>query len=142
MTITLKDYLTASGSYPERETHKELTQDYLNNAQELLTAVNSFLDEIKWTGSRKVSSGFRPSEVNAATSGAAKKSLHMTCEAVDIIDDKSQTLSKLCEAHPKELKKYALFLEDPTSTKGKNTNWCHLDMSKTRPDRPSRKFKP
>ncbi len=132
--ITLKDYLTASGSYPDREKHKELTEDYLKNAEELLTAVNSFLDEIKWTGSRKVSSGFRPSAANSAA-GGAKKSLHMTCQAVDLADD---NLAKECEKHPKSLKKYGLFLEDPASTKG----WCHLDISKTRADRPSRKFKP
>lgn len=136
--ISLKDYLTASGAYPERENHKEVNKA---NAERLITAVNAFLKELDYKGPVKVSSGFRPSEVNANIANAAKKSLHTQCLAVDYLDDKNQTLAKLCASKPELLRKYGLFLEDPASTIGKNTNWCHLDLG-TRSDRPSRVFKP
>lgn len=138
MGISLKEYLTASGTYPERESHKDVNKD---NAERLLKAVNSFLVELDYKGIVKISSGFRPPEVNAGIGNAAKKSLHMECLAVDILDDKNQTLGKLCASKPDLMKKYGLFLEDLTSTLGKNTNWTHLDLG-TRADRPSRIFKP
>lgn len=144
--ITQKDYLTASGAYPEREKHKELTKEYLDNSQKLLENVNAFLAELATKESiskaYKVSSGFRPSAVNANTKGSAKKSLHMTCLAIDILDDKDQTLAKACEKHPEILRKYKLFLESPKHTIGNYANWTHLDMSPTRADRPSRVFIP
>lgn len=144
--IDLKSYLTASGSYPDRESHKELTSELLKNAEKLLQSVNEFLKELaaleKINTSYKVSSGFRPSEVNSATPNAAKRSLHMQGLAIDLSDDKNQTLAKACQKHPNLLKKYELFLESPDHTKGKHTNWCHLDCSPTRKDRPSRVFIP
>lgn len=146
MTITLKDYLTASGSYPERENHKELTPELIKNAEKLLTQVNQLLTDLG-VENVKISSGFRPSEVNAATAGAAKKSLHQACLAIDIIDDKNQELANKInklENASKEgfLVKYGLWLESPEATKGKNTNWCHLDLSTSRSARKVRVFKP
>ena len=146
MHITLKDYLTASGSYPEREKHKELTPELLKNAEKLLTQVNQLLKDLG-VSSARVSSGFRPSEVNAATAGAAKKSLHTQCLAIDIIDDKNQSLANKInklenEAKDQFLGKYGLWLEHPEATKGKNTNWCHLDLSTSRSPRKVRVFKP
>lgn len=146
MPITLKDYLTASGSYSEREKHKELTPELLKNAEKLLTQVNQLLKDLG-VSSARVSSGFRPSAVNAATAGAAKKSLHTQCLAIDIIDDKNQSLANKInklenEAKDQFLGKYGLWLEHPEATKGKNTNWCHLDLSTSRSPRKVRVFKP
>ena len=146
MPITLKDYLTASGSYPEREKHKELTPELLKNAEKLLVEVNQLLIDLG-VDSVKISSGFRPAAVNAATAGAAKKSLHTQCLAVDIIDDKNQTLANKInklenEAKDKFLAKYGLWLEHPEATRGNNTNWCHLDLSTARSARKVRVFKP
>jgi hypothetical protein len=138
--ITLNDYLTASGAYPEREKSPELTPELVSNANRLLKAVNSVLTELE-VKFAKVSSGFRPAAVNAGIGNAAKKSLHMQCLAVDILDDKSQSLGKKLAANPELLRKHGLFLEDLEATKGKNTNWAHLDLG-TRADRPSRIFKP
>lgn len=138
MSITLKEYLTASNKYPDREKHKEVNSD---NANRLLNAINSFLNEIKAKGPFVISSGFRPSEVNAQIANAAKKSLHTQCLAIDLLDDKDQTLGKLCASKPDLMRKYGLFLEDLGSTVGKNTNWVHLDLG-TRADRESRIFKP
>lgn len=138
--ITLQDLLTSSGTYPDRAKSKELTPELLDNGNKLLTKVNGLLTEMG-IKNVKLSSGFRPSDVNAKTPGSAKKSAHMRCDALDIIDDKGQTLGKLIAGRPDLLKKYELMIEDLGSTKGKNTNWVHLDQV-DRTDRPSRSFKP
>lgn len=137
--LTLKDYLTASGRYPDRETHPEVN---LANAAKLLTAVRCLIMELNYRGDITVSSGFRPSDVNAAISNASKKSLHTQCLAVDLLDDKDQNLGKYIAERPDLLKVYGLFIEDLASTRGNVTNWVHLDLSPTRADRPSRSFKP
>jgi Peptidase M15 len=120
--ITLKDYLTASGSYPERETHKELTPEYLENAKKLLTKVNQLLADLGVT-SAKISSGFRPTAVNAATKGAAKKSGHLICKSIDF-QDLDGSLDLLFDKNQDLLEKYGLWQEHPSATK----NWAHCDM--------------
>ena len=57
--ITLKDAITSSGSYPDRETHPELTPDVISNLEVLLIHVNALLDGLK-ISKVKISSGFRP----------------------------------------------------------------------------------
>jgi Peptidase M15 len=139
--ITLNDYLTASGSYPERSKSNELTPELLANAQKLIEAINAFMKELGVSQKLKVSSGFRPSAVNAGIANAAKKSLHQKCLAIDVLDDSTQSIAKAAASKPELLRKYGLFIENPSFTKGKNTNWCHLDLG-TRSDRPSRMFNP
>lgn len=120
--ITLKDYLTANGAYPEREHHKELTPELLDNAKKLLEVVNKLLTDLNIT-QVIVSSGFRPSDVNASLPNSAKKSLHMTCQAIDIADPDG-SLDELLDESDVLLKRYKLWQESPTSTKG----WAHVDM--------------
>jgi hypothetical protein len=49
--------------------------------------------------------------------------------ALDILDDKLQTLAKLIT---KELLiKYDLYMEHPSDTIGKSANWLHLQSAKT-----------
>lgn len=134
--ITFEQYLMGrEKTYPS-----ELTQDIVNNINELLDKVNCLLFELK-VEKASVSSGWRPAAVNAATAGSAKKSLHMTGKAVDILDSSDQKLAHLILSKPELLKTYGLWIEDPTSTKGKNTNWVHLDTG-VRTDRSLRMFKP
>lgn len=120
----------------------QLTDNIKNNAQKLVDAVNSFLLEVGYSSNIEVSSGWRPAAVNANVSNAAKMSLHMTGKAVDLKDDKTRSLWHLCASKPELLRKYGLFLEDDQATRGKWSNWVHLDISDTRADRPSRVFKP
>lgn len=127
--ISLKDYLTASGKYPERENHPELTPQILDNAKKLLAKVNNLLTELG-IAQVFVSSGFRPSEVNKGIPNAAKKSLHMTCQAIDI-QDPDGSLDELLDEGDELLKRYGLWQESPDATKG----WSHLDMK----DRGTRK---
>lgn len=133
--INLEDYISASGKYPERLNSEELTKTIKDNAVVLLNKVNQLLQELGITNV-KVSSGFRPSAVNAKVKGAAKKSLHMSGRAVDIYDPEHEIMHKIL-ARPDLLKKYDLWLEAPECT----PSWTHLDNG-TRTERPLRVFKP
>ncbi len=133
--ITLNDYATASGKYPERLKDPEFNQEVKDNATKLLDKVNSLLKDLGVDKS-SVSSGFRPSSVNGAIKNAAKKSSHMTGKAVDLVDSDGK-LDTLVASKPDLLRKYGLFQEAPSATVG----WCHLDCAE-RSDRPSRQFIP
>lgn len=134
--ITLNDYLTASGRYPERVNSQELTEELYDNARNLLERVNNCLADLGWEKSVTVSSGFRPSNVNAAV-GGAKRSAHMQCKAIDMVDDANQTLGKLALKSPEVLRKHGLFMENLLHT----PSWVHFDCV-NRKDRPSRTFIP
>lgn len=134
--ITLDAYLMGR----DKQHPAEFTQDLLLNAIILLEKVNALLVNLD-IKQAEVSSGWRPAAINSQVANAAKKSLHMTCKAIDIKDDKSQTLANKVLTKPELLKNLDLWLEDPAATKGKNTNWVHLDMG-IRNDRPLRMFKP
>jgi len=140
--ITIDMYFTDFATKKDRrkEYPDEFTPEILASAKKLLIQVNSLLNDL---GIEKcqVSSGWRPAAVNNKITNAAKKSYHMLGMAVDILDSPKQDLANLIASKPDLLKKYNLWLEDQTSTRGKNTNWAHLDIG-TRTDRPSRIFKP
>lgn len=133
--ISLNDYLSASGKYPERVNSKELTPEYLKNAENLLERVNALLAELG-VKSVKVSSGFRPNSANKAAGGATK-SAHLRCMAVDLVDGKNQTLGKTLLKFPDLLRKHGLFMENILYT----SSWVHLDCV-PRKDRASRTFVP
>lgn len=134
--ITLEMYLMGR----EKTYSSELTQEIINNINELLDKVNGLLFELG-IKTASVSSGWRPSAINSGVPNAAKKSLHMTGKAVDILDDKDQSLAKKILTRPELLTNYSLWLEDPSHTKGQNTNWVHLDFG-VRKERSLRVFKP
>jgi uncharacterized protein YcbK (DUF882 family) len=135
--ISMEDYITASGKYPERLKSPELTDEVKSNANLLLMGVSNFLKEIGIDPDKvKVSSGFRPSDVNASIKGAAKKSSHLIGNAIDL-EDFDGKIDEAVAKHSELLRKYGLFQENPDNTK----NWCHIDRA-VRPDRPSRQFNP
>lgn len=137
--ITLDDWITSSGKYKERASSSELTSTVKENASILIGKVNALLAELG-VESVRVSSGFRPSAVNANTPGAAKKSAHQSGGAIDLVDDSNQSLGKLILENHHLLKEYGLFIEDLASTKQRSA-WLHLDTVK-RSDRPINVFKP
>lgn len=147
--ITVDDVITSSGRYPERAKSPELTYEVKSNIAGLVDKVNMLLTEIKWNKPVSISSGFRPSGVNAGVKGAAKKSLHMTGQALDIMQDKKdkQELGMLIrkiqnnEGMAGLLGRHKLMMESLEATVGKNTDWVHLDV-KMRSPRPSMEFKP
>ena len=119
---------------------EEYTKEVENNLKLLAKVINNYLKDLGVEKRVIVSSGWRPSSLNKRV-GGAKKSLHMLGLAVDILDDESQSLANLCLTRPDLLKKHKIWMEDPLYTKGKSTNWVHIDLGK-RSDRPLRIFKP
>lgn len=133
--ITEEDILTSSGKYPERA--KQATALVRMEARITAAKINLLLEELSYVHELKVSSGFRPALVNAATPGAAKRSLHMDGKAVDFL---GQELGIAIRAHPdgpEVLRKHGLFMEALEYT----ASWTHIDRG-TRSDRPSREFRP
>jgi hypothetical protein len=110
--ISLEEFLMGrEGEYP-------LTLELALNAASLLAAVN-YIRGV-YGKPMKVSSGYRPGHFNTSAKGA-KKSPHLTCEAIDLLDP-DQSISKWCLTHLSELEKAGLYLEEPAHTKG----WAHL----------------
>jgi len=71
----------------------ELNNELVNNATVTVDRANALL---KLFGTnRGVTSGWRPKTLNDATPGAAKKSNHIKCLAVDL-EDKDGKLAKWC----------------------------------------------
>jgi hypothetical protein len=133
MKITLKDYLTANGKYPNRENHEELTDQYIVNATSLVASVNKLL-QLLGVESAKVSSGFRPLAANMRA-GGAKKSNHMKCLAIDL-EDADGNIARKCLANMALLKSCGLYLEDPRWTMKENkaggySGWTHLQSVAT-----------
>lgn len=146
--VTVQDWITSSGRYPERANSPELTQEVLDNAADLVEKVNHLLSEILWDQDVKISSGFRPSAVNGAVPNAAKRSAHMSGKAMDIEQAKpGHLLGKILRDLQGNggsngiLGRNGLMMESLEATVGKNTNWVHLDTVKRAP-RPSMEFKP
>ncbi|WP_310610571.1 hypothetical protein [Limnohabitans sp.] len=108
----------------------QLTPELRANAARTLTLVNKLIVLMAQDGITlepspltltPVSSGWRPVAINAATPGAAARSLHITCEAIDLYDPEGE-LDDWCMSHLQHLQDCALYLEHPAATKG----WCHL----------------
>ena len=67
-------------------------------------------------------SGWRPPAVNAATPGAALRSKHMLCQAIDVHDPEGLIDNWLMTPQGQDaLTKIGLWLEHPSATKG----WSH-----------------
>lgn len=132
LIIKLDDYLAGR----DEEFPKEYTLEIHFNARKLLRAVNALLADLDIAYAR-VSSGWRPPAVNKIIPDSAKKSYHTLGRAVDIRDAYTGNLAAVIAAHPELLRKYGLFLEEPSRTPG----WVHLDNG-DRQDRASRVFLP
>lgn len=113
--------------YPLSETQKA-------NAEETVKRVNELLHDIglPFYG---ISSGYRPSAINARVKGAATKSAHISCEAVDLRDSADQKIGRYLTANQDVLEKFDLYMENIGYTKGTNSPWVHLQTRKTRSGR-------
>jgi len=70
---------------------------------------------------RSCTSGYRPPQVNASIPGAALRSNHMKCLAVDIRDADGD-LDEWCLDNPEVLERIGLWQEHPSATK----SWAHF----------------
>lgn len=82
-----------------------------------------------------VTSGYRPAAINARVAGAAPKSKHIQCLAVDFSDE-SGALAYWCLNNIDWLERLGLWMEHPDFTEG----WVHLQVVPPKSGR--RVFKP
>jgi len=99
------------------------------NMEKLLIAVNLVRD--LYGKPLTISSGYRPAAANAAA-GGAKKSCHLTCEAVDF-GDKDRKFTKWCLMNLDVLERAGLYMESPAAT----PTWVHLQ---TRPPKSGKRI--
>jgi uncharacterized protein YcbK (DUF882 family) len=130
--LTLEAYLMGREKlYPS-----EFTLDVKMNALDLIKRVNNLLNALQ-IDCPVVTSGWRPLAVNVKA-GGAKRSLHMSGKAVDLLDlGQPGEVEKRILAEPHLLLDFGLWMEAPDST----LNWIHLD-SGLRDARLIRVFKP
>lgn len=98
-----------------------VTVEAANKMLVLAKAVGVSLESNPRTGSI-VSSGWRPASVNEATPGAAVRSKHIRCEAIDLYDPDGELDEWAMAAADVALRDLGLWLEHPSATKG----WCHV----------------
>lgn len=118
--LTLDDYLQ------DRQFSHTFPGELLPNAEKMVERTNVLLTRyMAETGADlpRINSGWRPPTVNALVQGAAKKSKHMTCEAIDL-DDDDGLLDDWCMENLAVLEEIGLWMEHPAATKG----WCHLQI--------------
>jgi len=99
----------------------QLSTEQSNNLQLLLTRVNKLL--AGYEVPVIVSSGYRSPALNASTAGAALKSYHLQCAAVDIADADAKFWA-YCAQHLAKCKQLGLWLEDKRWT----PTWVHLQI--------------
>lgn len=118
----------------------QLGTDLRANAERTVSAANALLvlahlagvtlEASPRTGSL-VTSGWRPPEVNADTPGARPRSLHLSCQAVDLYDPDGDLDEWLLQSADTVLRDLGLWLEHPAATKG----WAHVQLKPPRSGR-------
>lgn len=117
--ITLDDFFMGRDKdYPPSEALRKNADETIYRANLLLSW---YYHDNPDAERAKVTSGYRPPAVNTKTPGAATRSKHMTCEAVDLSDPEGE-LDEWCMEHQKMLEQVGLWMEHPSATK----NWTHL----------------
>lgn len=116
--ITEQDYLMG------RDKLKPLDVDQVENMLETIERANLLLSmfyaDQPAAAKRKVNSGYRTPEINAAA-GGAKASKHMTCQAVDLSDEDYE-LGEWLDGNQKALEQCQLWMEH----KSKTPTWIHV----------------
>ena len=108
----------------------ELTDELRRNAAETVRRTNDllylFYIHNPTAKMRSVNSGWRPAAINGGIPGAATRSNHMVCKAVDLSDDDGALDAWLMsDRGQKALTEIGLWLEHPSATRG----WCHVQIS-------------
>lgn len=108
-----------------RDRDYPLTPELEQNLTKLLDAVNKVRKE--WGKPLIVTSGYRPGHFNKSARGA-KRSAHMTCEAIDFADPNGE-FGKWCLANLKLLEEVGLYMESPLYThEPPAKRWIHLQI--------------
>ena len=106
-----------------RDKESPLSPEQKANLDRLVVAVNIIRQA--YNRPMKVSSGYRPGVYNLKA-GGAKRSAHLTCEAVDFGDVDGQ-LAAWCTKNVQLLEKAGLYMENSEFTPG----WVHLQTRTT-----------
>lgn len=116
--MDIHKYFSRNEYLKGREVYYPLTEEMEQNLIKLLKALNPIREA--YGKALTISSGYRPSAINASV-GGAKKSNHLLCLACDF-KDTDGAFGKWCLANLELLEKHGLYMEDLASTKG----WVHL----------------
>lgn len=111
--LELSDYWKGRNiQYPD-----ECTDEIKINAEETLRRVNIILDMAEKDGAMitcipsRITSGWRPPEVNDATTNAAPHSRHLTGQACDVQDSGNRNLARWCCRNMDKLNQVGLWVE-------------------------------
>lgn len=131
-------YILISDYFGQYRTHAGVTEAHMENARDLLDRVNALMEEAfadgvdfqinKVTGNYvggTGNGGWRPQDCPEG----APTSSHKEARAVDVFDGPKMLggpFAVWCSRHLDRLEKHGLYMEHPSATKGKWTNWCHL----------------
>lgn len=117
-----RDGVYASLLTPELQANAAETVKRAAEWLQAAKAAGVTLEENPRTGT-VVSSGWRPPAINASTKGAAIRSKHMTCQALDVFDPDGD-LDEWCMSPQGQrcMADLGLWHEHPSATKG----WCHV----------------
>lgn len=106
-----------------RDRDYPLDAELEQNLNQLLDAVNKLRKE--YGKPFVITSGYRPGHYNKSARGA-KKSAHMSCQAVDIRDSDGE-IAKWCLNNLKLLEEAGLYMESPLHThEPPGARWLHL----------------
>lgn len=101
-----------------------LPVDHRQNLGILLRRLNKLA--AAYGGPLKVNDGYRRPEDQPRN--AAKKSRHLTGQAVDLDDDDTAYLWHWVKDHLQLMKDIGFWLESPNWTHGPNGTWCHFQI--------------
>jgi uncharacterized protein YcbK (DUF882 family) len=124
MSSKITGKVTHSEILMGRDKESPLSPEQKANLDRLVVAVNVIRQA--YGKPMKVSSGYRPAVYNLKA-GGAKRSAHLTCEAVDFVDVDGE-LAKWCIKNIQLLEKAGLYLENPEFT----PTWVHLQTRPTK----------
>jgi hypothetical protein len=99
----------------------DLPSQHSTNLSLLVSRLNSFFSG--FNGPIKVSSGYRPPQLNSTVSGASPTSWHLVCAAADLRDIDSKVW-QFCIGNLQMAKELGLWLEDKRWT----PTWVHLQI--------------
>lgn len=115
--ITRDQYLMGR----DKKYEKDFTKELSDNTDRLIKYINLFLVDYK--GTLKVTSGFRPAQLNNSIRGAANKSNHLMCLAVDF-EDMDLKLWKYVMENLALAKQLGIWFEDKAYT----SSWVHMQI--------------
>ena len=124
----MADKITGKVTHSEilmgRDKDAPLSPEQKANLDRLVVCVNIIRQA--YGKSMRISSGYRPSVYNLKA-GGAKRSAHLTCEAVDFVDTDGE-LAKWCIKNIQLLEKAGLYMENSEFT----PQWVHLQTRPTK----------